>query len=119
MVKYKSNSETLDLAFSALAHPARREILMFLMNGEASVIQLAEPFQMSLPGISKHLKVLEKAGLIERSKRAQWRPCKIKLEPLKEINDWLDQYKKLWETRFNQLDSYLNSLKKQNQKENK
>lgn len=118
MVKYKENSEILNQAFSALANPIRREIIIALMNGEASVIQLAKPFQMSLPGISKHLKVLEKAGLIERSKKAQWRPCKINTKPLEEVNHWLDRCRKIWESRFDQLDKYLQEISKKKSNKN-
>ncbi|TGK81602.1 ArsR family transcriptional regulator [Leptospira noumeaensis] len=112
MVKLLESEETLNATFQALADPTRRKILMQLVSGEATVIQLAEPFQMSLPGISKHLKVLEKAGLIEKGKAAQFRPCRLKVEALKEANDWLEQYKKLWEERLDRLDAYLIELQK-------
>ena len=97
MVKYIENSDQLSLTFGALADPTRRAILARLSQGEASVTELAEPFAMSMPAITKHLKVLEKAGLITRGKEAQWRPCHLKAGPLQEVNSWLDQYRKFWE----------------------
>lgn len=116
MVKYTSSSdaseEKLNSTFQALADPTRRKILMQLVTKDATVIELAEPFQMSLPGISKHLKVLERAGLIERSQSAQFRPCRLKLEPLQDLNTWLGQYKRLWEERLDRLDDYLTELTK-------
>jgi DNA-binding transcriptional ArsR family regulator len=122
MVKYASSSdvseEKLNSTFQALADPTRRKILMQLVTKDATVIELAEPFQMSLPGISKHLKVLERAGLIERSQSAQFRPCKLKLEPLKEVNTWLGQYKQIWEDRLDRLDDYLNELTQKQPGEN-
>lgn len=112
MVKLQNPEETLNATFQALADPTRRQILMQLVSGEATVLQLAEPFQMSLPGISKHLKVLEKAGLIEKGKAAQFRPCRLKVEALQEANQWLEQYKRLWEERLDRLDAYLLELQK-------
>lgn len=101
----------LDATFAALADPTRRAVLAQLADkGEATVTELAEPFDMSLPGFSRHLKVLEKAGLIERSRQAQFRPCTINPEPLKEAADWLADYRKLWETRFDRLDALLAEL---------
>lgn len=100
----------LDAAFSALADPTRRAILARLALGETTVNELAEPFDISLPGISKHLKVLEHAGLISRSRDAQRRPCKIELAPLKEVSDWVEVYRQLWEQRFDRLDDYLKQL---------
>ena len=94
MVKYEAR---LDLAFGALAHPVRRAILARLALGETSVNELAKPFRTSLPAISKHLKVLEGAGLIERGRRAQWRPCRLKAKPMKEAVDWLEHYRRFWE----------------------
>ncbi|MCW7460923.1 ArsR/SmtB family transcription factor [Leptospira limi] len=117
MVKLKQTEESLNSTFQALADPTRRKILMQLVSGEATVLQLAEPFQMSLPGISKHIKVLERAGLIERGKSAQYRPCRIKAEALEEANLWLQQYKKLWEERFDRLDQYLMDLQQTKGKE--
>ncbi|TGL51722.1 ArsR family transcriptional regulator [Leptospira kemamanensis] len=112
MVKLEEKEEQLNSTFQALADPTRRKILMQLVSGEATVLELAEPFEMSLPGISKHIKVLEKAGLIERGKSAQYRPCRIKVEALEEANIWLQQYKKLWEDRLDRLDEYLKELQK-------
>jgi len=97
----------LDTTFAALAHPARRAILARLASGEASVTELAEPFAMSQPAISKHLKVLERAGLIVRGRRAQWRPAELRDEPLKEVADWLEDYRRLWESRLDRLDAFL------------
>ena len=102
--------DTLSLTFSALADPTRRAILSRLSKGNATVNELAEPFNMSLPGISKHLKVLERAGLISRGREAQWRPCTLKPEVLKEAADWLDYYRKHWEESFDRLDSYLKQI---------
>src|SRR5437660_560618 len=97
-------ADALSTTLSALADPTRRAILARLMAGEAPVTELAAPFEMSLPAVSKHLKVLERAGLIERSRHAQWRPCRLAPEPLKEVADWVEHYRGLWEER---LDSYL------------
>jgi DNA-binding transcriptional ArsR family regulator len=103
--------DRLSTTFSALADPTRRAILARLSLGEASVTELAEPFEMSLPAVTKHLKVLERAGLISRSRRAQWRPCTLEAGPLREINDWIAEYRKFWEERFDRLDAYLRELK--------
>lgn len=100
-------SQQLDRTFAALADPTRRSILARLALGETSVKELAEPFQMTAPAVTKHLKVLENAGLIERSRSAQWRPCKLQAMPLKEASDWMDQYRKFWEDSFDRLDAYL------------
>ncbi|TGK00750.1 ArsR family transcriptional regulator [Leptospira semungkisensis] len=113
MVKYAIEPDRLSNTFAALADPTRREILLYLISGEATVKELAEPFNMSLPGISKHLKVLEKAGLIERGREAQWRPCKIKADPLKEASGWLDRYRHFWEQSFDRLDEYLKQVQAQ------
>lgn len=99
--------------FGALADPTRRAILDRLADGEASVGELAEPFEMSLPAVSKHLKVLERAGLIERGRHAQYRPCRIRPEALQRASDWLQEYRRLWEGRFDQLDDYLKGLQAQ------
>jgi len=109
MVKY-FDSDQLSLTFGALADPTRREMLRLLMTGERSVNELAKPFQMTLPAISKHLKVLERAGLIERKREAQSRPCRIKAIPLKEANEWISKYKKFWEDRLDRLDDYLREI---------
>jgi DNA-binding transcriptional ArsR family regulator len=108
--------DSLSATFAALADPTRRAILARLSRGETSVTELAEPFEMSMPGISKHLKVLEKAGLIERGREAQWRPCRLQAKPLKEIADWTSQYKKFWEESFDRLEEYLKELQKNNPK---
>jgi DNA-binding transcriptional ArsR family regulator len=101
---------SLDNTFSALADPTRRAILARLALGETSVMELAEPFAMSLPAVSKHLKVLERAGLIVRGREAQWRPCRIEPLALKDVDDWLDQYRRFFEGSFDRLDSYLKRL---------
>jgi len=110
--------DRLDAAFSALADPTRRAILARLALGESTVNELAEPFDISLPGISKHLKVLENAGLISRTREAQFRPCKLELGPLKEVSDWVERYRKLWEERFDRLDDYLKQLQDNEDKNN-
>jgi len=102
--------DRLDATFSALADPTRRAILARLALGETSVTDLAKPFDMSLPAVSKHLKVLERAGLISRGREAQWRPCRIAPEALKGVDDWLDHYRRLWEERLDRLDDYLQTL---------
>ncbi|MBK8338868.1 MAG: metalloregulator ArsR/SmtB family transcription factor [Flavobacteriales bacterium] len=102
--------DRLSLTFSALADPTRRAILARLSRGAASVNDLAAPFSMSLPAISKHLKVLERAQLITRGKEAQWRPCELKAEPLREVDVWIEQYRQMWEERFDRLDAYLMEL---------
>ncbi|MBK8398175.1 MAG: helix-turn-helix transcriptional regulator [Leptospiraceae bacterium] len=117
MVKYSGDTDQLSLTFGALADPTRRAMLARLSKGEASVTELAEPFDMSMPAITKHLKVLEKAGLITRGKEAQWRPCQLKAEPLEEANNWIDQYRKFWEDRFDRLDEYLKELQANDKKE--
>ncbi len=107
-----STRDPLSATFAALADPTRRAILTTLADGEATVTTLAEPFEMTLPAVSKHLKVLERAGLIERSSRAQWRPCRLAPEPLKEVSDWVERYRELWEPRLNRLDDYLSDLQR-------
>lgn len=103
-------TDPLSATFSALADPTRRAILARLAQGESSVTDLAEPFDMSLPAISRHLKVLERAGLITRGREAQWRPCRIEPEALKGVDDWLERYRRLWEEHFDRLDDYLREL---------
>jgi DNA-binding transcriptional ArsR family regulator len=103
-------ADRLSAAFSALADPTRRAILARLALGETSVSELAEPFDMSLPAVSKHLKVLERAGLIARGREAQRRPCRIEPEALKTMADWLEEYRQLWEARLDRLDAYLKEL---------
>ena len=105
-------ADQLSLTFAALADPTRRAILARLVEGDASVTELAEPHDMSLPAISKHLKVLENAGLISRGRDAQWRPCKLEAGPLKEVSDWTERYRSFWEASFDRLDEYLKDLKK-------
>jgi DNA-binding transcriptional ArsR family regulator len=101
----------LDVTFAALADPTRRAILARLASGEASVMELAEPFAMSQPAISKHLKVLERAGLISRGRDAQRRPCRLEAQPLAEANEWLENYRRFWEESFQRLDALLNEMK--------
>jgi len=100
----------LDTTFAALADPTRRAILGRLVSGETSVTELAEPFAMSLPAVSKHLKVLERAGLISRGREAQWRPCRLEAGPLKDAADWLEHYRRFWEDSLDRLDEYLGDL---------
>lgn len=101
------HADCLSITLSALADPTRRAILARLVSGEASVQVLAKPFKISLPGISRHLKVLERAGLIARSRQAQWRPCRLQAAPLKEVADWAEEYRKHWERSFDRLGDYL------------
>jgi DNA-binding transcriptional ArsR family regulator len=106
----------LDMTFAALADPTRRAILARLASGEASVMELAEPFAMTQPAISKHLKVLERAGLISRGRDAQRRPCRLEAKPLAEANEWLERYRELWEANFQRLDALLEELKNEERK---
>ena len=108
--------DQISSTFSALADPTRRAILARLALGETSVTDLASPFEMSMPAISRHLKVLEKAGLIARGREAQWRPCKLKAEPLKEAADWLDEYRRFWDESFDRLGEYLQELQAKEKK---
>jgi len=108
----KLNSDQLSATFAALADPTRRAILARLSRGEHSVTDLAKPFDMTLPAISKHLKVLERAGLIARGRDAQWRPCRLKAAPLRNARDWIEQYKQCWEERLDRLEAYLEELQK-------
>lgn len=105
-------SDHLSTTLSALADPTRRAILARLALGETTVSELAKPFEMSLPAVSKHLKVLERAGLITRGREAQWRPCRLAPAPLKEAASWLEQYRRLWDERFDRLDDYLTEIQK-------
>jgi DNA-binding transcriptional ArsR family regulator len=109
----------LTTTFAALADPTRRAILARLASGESSVTRLAEPFEMSLPAISKHLKVLERAGLIARGREAQWRPCRLEAGPLKEASDWIEHYRRFWEQSFDRLEDYLREMQKGVQKKEK
>ena len=106
----KMPMDPLSSKFAALADPTRRAILARLVLGETSVTELAEPFQMSLPAVSKHLKVLEHAGLVTRGRAAQWRPCRIEPAALKEVDDWLEEYRRFWEAGLDRLEEYLGEL---------
>ena len=108
------SADQLSLTFAALADPTRRAILSRLASGEMSVTELAKPFKISLPGISKHLKVLERAGLIKRGRDAQWRPCRLEARPLEEASAWVDQYRVFWEGSFDRLDEYLKEMQAEN-----
>jgi DNA-binding transcriptional ArsR family regulator len=103
-------SDPLSTTLSALADPTRRAILARLASGEATVTELAEPFEISLPAVSKHLKVLERAGLIARGRAAQWRPCRLEAAPLKDAADWIEHYRRFWEESFDRLDEYLKEV---------
>ena len=113
-----AEADPLSATFAALADPTRRAILARLALGEATVTELAAPFDMSLPGISKHLKVLQRAGLIEQGRQAQWRPCRLQPAPLRSVADWVGQYRRHWEESFERLDAYLRELQ-ENQKQAK
>jgi len=108
--------DRLSSTFAALADPTRRAILARLASGETSVTELAEPFEMSLPAVTKHLKVLERAGLITRSREAQWRPCRLDAKPLKRAADWMEQYRRFWERNLDNLEEYLRKLQHQEKK---
>jgi DNA-binding transcriptional ArsR family regulator len=103
-------ADQLSVTFAALADPTRRAILARLASGECSVTELAEPFEMSMPAVSKHLRVLERAGLIARGREAQWRPCRIEAAPLKEVAEWTERYRKIWERHFDSLELYLRQM---------
>jgi DNA-binding transcriptional ArsR family regulator len=111
--KRPMTADPLSITFAALADPTRREILARLAQGEATVGELAEPFDMSLPGVSKHLKVLQRAGLVEQGRRAQWRPCRLQPEPLRDVADWVGQYIRHREESLERLDTYLRETQKQ------
>ena len=108
----KVASDQLSVTFAALADPTRRAILARIADREATVLELARPFKLKLPTVSKHLKVLQRAGLISQGRQAQWRPCRLEAAPLKEAADWIERYRKNWEERMGQLDDYLQVLKK-------
>ena len=108
--------DRLSSTFAALADPTRRAILARLASGEKSVNELAEPFEMSLPAVSKHLKVLESAGLISRGREAQWRPCRIEAGPLRDISNWVERYRQFWEESFDRLDAYLREIQAKEKK---
>lgn len=107
--------DQLSATFAALADPTRRAILARLATGETSVTELAAPFEISKPAVTKHLKVLEKAGLISRGRHAQWRPCRLKASPLKDVSNWVEQYRRHWEEKLDRLDVYLKELQAQEQ----
>lgn len=112
-----TQTDTLSTTLSALADPTRRAILARLAKGETSVKELAEPFEMTAPAITKHLKVLEKAGLISRARQAQWRPCRLEAAPLQDVAEWVDRYRQFWEESFERLDAYLMELQTKEQKD--
>ncbi|MGH2451872.1 MAG: ArsR/SmtB family transcription factor [Candidatus Limnocylindria bacterium] len=105
-------ADRLSATFAAIADPTRRAILARLAKGEASVTELAKPFDMTLPAVSKHLKVLERAGLITRGRDAQWRPCRLEADRLREVADWVERYRRFWEERLDRLDEYLTEIQK-------
>src|SRR3989475_11735394 len=109
--------DRLSITFAALADPTRRAILARLASGEAAVTDLAEPFAISLPAVSKHLKVLERAGLIARGREAQWRPCRLEARPLKDVADWVGDYRGFWEESFDRMDDYLQVLQRKGRKD--
>jgi len=108
-----ADDDQLSLTLAALADPTRRAMLARLAEGEATVLELAEPFALKLPTISKHLKVLQRAGLITQGRQAQWRPCRLEAAPLKEVADWVERYRTMWEERFGQLDEYQTATRKE------
>jgi DNA-binding transcriptional ArsR family regulator len=110
------DTDRLDSVFAALADPTRRAILARLAVGEASVTELARPFAMSLPAVSKHLKVLERAGLIARGRDAQWRPCRLEVGPLRDAADWMEPYQRFWDESFGRLDDHLTQMKEEKEK---
>jgi len=110
-------TDHLSATFMALADPTRRAILARLTQGEATVSELAAPFALSLPGVSKHLKVLQRAGLITQGRKAQWRPCRLDAAPLKDVADWIERYRRHWEERFDRLDEFLRELQTEEQRD--
>lgn len=110
-------TDRLSATFSALADPTRRAILARLSQGEASVTELAAPFEMSMPAVTKHLKVLERAGLVSRGREAQWRPCRLEAQPLQGVADWVEQYRQFWQQSLDRLDDYLNTLQAKESKD--
>jgi|SRR5689334_11391236 DNA-binding transcriptional ArsR family regulator len=115
----QTQTDPLSTTFAALADPTRRAILARLAKGEATVTQLAAPFDMSLPAISKHLKVLQRAGLVEQGRQAQWRPCSLKPEPLRDASEWIGQYRRHWEESLERLDSYLREIQQDHEQQEK
>lgn len=116
--RIKEEDDKLSQVFAALANTTRRAMLARLAEGQATVNELAEPFQLSLPAISQHIKVLERAGLIEQAQKAQFRPCNLNATPLKEIAKWTEQYRHMWETSFDRMDSYINQLNRKKEQDN-
>src|SRR5438093_7816567 len=112
-----ADDDQLSLTLAALADPTRRAMLARLAEGEATVLELAEPFALQLPTISKHLKVLQRAGLITQGRQAQWRPCRLEAGPLREVDEWVERYRHIWEESFKRLDDYLDELKKRERKQ--
>jgi DNA-binding transcriptional ArsR family regulator len=110
-------NDELSITFAALADPTRRAILERLSRGEATVMELAQPFVLSLPGVSKHLKVLQKAGLVTQGRKAQWRPCRLEADRLKDVATWVERYRDQWEQRFDRIDEYLRELKQEELKD--
>jgi DNA-binding transcriptional ArsR family regulator len=106
-------TDQMSVTFAALADPTRRAILARLASGEKSVTELAEPFELSLPGVSKHLKVLQRAGLITQGRKAQWRPCRLEPARLKDVADWVERYRQIWEESFDRLGEYLEEIQKE------
>jgi DNA-binding transcriptional ArsR family regulator len=113
----QTSTDPLSTTFAALADPTRRAILARLARGEATVTELAAPFDLSLPAISKHLKVLQRAGLIEQGRQAQWRPCRLTPEPLRNVSEWIGQYRRHWEASLDRLDEYLREIQRQEQRD--
>lgn len=113
----RMNPDPLSATFSALADPTRRAILARLAEGEATVGELARPFDMSLPGVSKHLKVLRSAGLVVQGREKQWRPCRLEAAPLRDVSAWTEQFRRNWEESFSALDDYLDTLKKKEERD--
>ena len=109
-------TDRLSVTFAALADPTRRAILARVAQGEATVLELAEPFKLKLPTVSKHLKVLRRAGLVRQGRQAQWRPCRIEAAPLKDVADWVEHYRRFWGESFDRLDEYLNELQRKDKK---
>ena len=112
-----ATADPLSTTFAALADPTRRAILKRLAIGESSVTELAAPFNMSMPAVSKHLKVLERAGLVARGREAQWRPCRLEAAPLKEVSEWMERYRRFWDESFDRLDEYLQELQSKDKTE--
>ena len=114
LVPYRMATDTLSLTFSALADPTRRAILARLAQGAATVKELSAPFAMSGPAVSKHLRVLERAGLIARGREAQWRPCRLEAAPLEEVAEWAEHYRRFWDASYERLDDYVRQLQREN-----